>query len=134
MKTRPKTKPTPKELTPEVLVIDPTVESAPVVINDVVYRLCFRLRDIAQAEHDLRAAGYDVNLLQGFTTVNVETTLILFPALLRKFHPEIGYERAGEILEEGGPRALMAVAAAIVDAWNKTPTKSDDKNPTKVGD
>jgi len=111
---------------------DPTVQTSEVVIGEKVYRLCLTTRALAQAERELVAAGHDVMLLRAFPLrLTLDSILLLFAASIRKFHPEVGFEEAIDLVT---PPYIHAVALALVEAWNKSiPAPEKKANPTEPG-
>jgi hypothetical protein len=120
------------KLAPENL--DPTLATSVVKIGGKEYRMCFNLGALAQAESELIAQGHDVNLLSALPSLNLNSTLVLFAASIRKFHPEISFEEAKALLTL--PQ-LLEVGSVIADVWNKSlaPASDEDKaNPTQAAD
>lgn len=112
---------------PAAETIEPTVDATTVVIGEKVYRMCFDLGSLAEAEHAMVEAGHEVNLLYALPKVNLESTRILFAASLQRYHSELGFEERLDLLTL--PYVLVA-ANAIADAWTRSIPKTDGKaNP-----
>lgn len=113
--------------------VDPTLLTAKVTIGGVEYTLCFDLGSLARGEHELRAAGHDVNLLKSLPGATLEDLLVLFAVSIRRFHPEIAFEDA---LKIPNLPSVYKVRLAIADAWQRSlaiPKPEDSKNPTQPG-
>jgi len=119
----------------EVVEIDPTVETTDVVIGEKVYRMCLTTRALAAAERELRKLGYPVVLIHALnplTLLELDSIVVIFAASIRKFHPEIGFEEAMDLVTLP---YLQTVAVAIHSAWEKALPKpeGDKANPTEAG-
>jgi predicted neutral ceramidase superfamily lipid hydrolase len=116
---------------------NPTQQTTDVVIGDKVYRMCLNVRSLAQAERELNRMGYKVILLRGLASLQLlelDTILVLFAASIRKFHPDISFDDAIDMVTLP---YVMPVAEALIDAWNKClPAQETDVagNPTEAGD
>jgi hypothetical protein len=113
--------------------VDPTLLTAQVTIAGKVYTLCFDLGTLSRGEHELRAAGYDVNLLQSLPADTLEHVLVLFAVAIRRFHPEIAYPDA---LKIPSLPHVFPLRIAIADAWARSlaaPEAGDKQNPTQPG-
>lgn len=113
---------------------DPTLATTDVVIDGKVYRMCFDMQALGQAEEDLIAEGHDVQLLLALPKFNIKNTLIIFAASIRRFHPEISYEDAVRLVTLP---YVYTVAAAIQEAWKKAmpdaASAEDGANPIQPG-
>lgn len=113
---------------------DPTLPFTEITIKGKPYRMCLDLGALAEAEHEIVRQGHDVNLLVNLPPVNLETMRIVFAASLRKFHPEIAYADALQLLTLP---FLQDAYAAVIDAWNKALAEpsgeAGGKNPTEPG-
>jgi hypothetical protein len=114
-------------------IIDPTLAATEITIAGNTYKMCLNFRALAQAESELVAQGHDVNILSALLSLNLNSTMILFAASLRKFHPEIAYEDAKNLIDWS---SALRVAALIADVWNKshTPAEEGKANPTQAAD
>jgi hypothetical protein len=113
--------------------VDPTIESSEIVIDGKVYRMCFDLGALAEAEDRLIARGWNINILDAFPRLNLSSVRTMFAVSLHKFHPEIAYEDALALLTL--PYVYKA-GVAIKDAWEKSLSKQDKDvktNPTVPG-
>jgi hypothetical protein len=114
---------------------DLTQPTADVVIGDDIYRLCFDMQALAEAEEQLIKEGWHGCLLLEMNRVTLRSTLITFTAAARKYQPWLTFEDVVELLS--GPNELLIAASAISDAWNKSaaPTEKPgegadaDENP-----
>lgn len=97
-------------------VDDPMLLTSTVDIKGKTYTLCFDTRALMKAEHDLREQGHDVNLQRSLPVLTLENTVIVFAAAVRRFHPEITFEAAIDLVTM---RYFMAVGNAVLEAWNK---------------
>lgn len=114
--------------------VRPTLLFTEIAIEGTTYKMCFNLGALAKAETELLAQGHDVNILTALPSLNLSSTIILFAASLRKFHPEIPFEDAKELLTLP---YVMVAANAIADAWKKAlpPVEEDAKaNPTQAAE
>lgn len=94
-------------------------------IKGKTYTLCFDTRALIKAEHDLREQGHDVNLQRSLPVLTLENTVIVFAAAVRRFHPEITFDDAIDLVSM---RYYMAVGNAVLAAWEKClaePEESD---------
>jgi hypothetical protein len=119
----------------EVVEIDPTVETTDVVIGEKVYRMCLNVRALAVAERELKRLGYNVVLIVALSRerlLELDSILVLFAASIRKFHPEVGFEEAIDLVTLP---YLYTVAVAVHNAWEKALPKpeGDKANPTEAG-
>ena len=115
--------------------VDPTLETAEVMIKGKTYTLCFDIEALAQAEQELNLAGVPVNVLQIGPSINLHNTRMLFPIALRRFHPEIKYDEAQAMLSNLA--WAMVAGNAIAEAVNKAFSEfqsfqqgEGSKNPT----
>lgn len=107
---------------------DPTLSTTEVPIGGKNYTLCFDMGALAEAEMHFRRAGEDVNLLAAFPEINLSSVLILFPCAVHKFHPELGFKEAQDIIGSSLP-AIYAVAPFIAQAWHKAMPEPDAEAP-----
>jgi hypothetical protein len=122
-----------RKLTSVPAVDDPTVETTEIVIGGKTYKMCFDFRSLAKAERELNAAGHKISLLTALPGHNLESIYVMFAASIRRFHPEIAYEDAIDLVDL--PTAF-SVYSAIVEAWAKAmpePRREDKRNPTEPG-
>lgn len=119
----------------ELPPIDPSQTTADVVIDDEVYRLCFDIQALGEAEEQLVKEGWNGCLLVEMNRVTIRSTHITFTASGRKHQPWLTLEDVVELLKT--PQNLLAAASAISDCWNKcaapkepTPGKIEDENPS----
>lgn len=114
--------------------VDPTLLTSNVTIAGKLYTLCFDLGSLARGEHELRAAGHDVNLLKALPARTLEDVLVLFAVAIRRFHPEIAYEEA---LKIPTLPSVYQVRLAVADAWVRSLADPEagekKKNPTQPG-
>ena len=123
----------PEPTAPAVVNDDPTLQTHEVKIRGKAYTLCFDLRSLARAERELRAAGNDVNLFLALPGQTLDNLLTLFACAIRRFHPEIGYDEACELLT---PADVYVVGEAVNKLWEDSvpaPDESADKNPIQPG-
>jgi hypothetical protein len=109
--------------------LDPTLPSVSVEIDGTTYRLVFDLGSLAEAEAAFVAQGHDVNLLRALPVLNVSSVRIIFACAVKKFHPELGFEEAKNLVNFP---SLYVVAAAVTDAWSKSvpePTPEGEEQP-----
>jgi hypothetical protein len=118
------------------VVDDPTVESTEVLIEGKTYRMCLDFRSLRLAERELNKAGHKINILYEFPRLTLDSTCIVFAASIRRFHPEVSYEAAEDLLVEN-PVNAYRVSDVIGEAFMKAmaaPRKGDAvegrKNPT----
>lgn len=115
---------------------DPTLPKTPVEVGGKTYNLCFDLGALAEAEQAINAELYRagrkdyVNLLSALPQQNLACTRIVFAAAVRKFHPELGFEAALELV---GINDLLTIALAIKDAWEAS-TPLPAANPIPAGE
>jgi hypothetical protein len=97
---------------------DPTQPTADVVIDGEIYRLCFDMLALGEAEEQLIKEGHTACLLVEMNRVTIRSTQIMFTAAARKYQPWLTFEDVVELLK--GPGELLLAASAIADAWNKS--------------
>ena len=124
-----------EKATPSPVEADPTVETTDVVIGGKVYRMCLTTRALAEAERELKKLGYPVVLIRALnpvTLLELDSILMLFAASIRKFHPEIDF---GDAMDLVTLPYVQTVAVALHDAWEKCLPKpeGDKANPTEAG-
>jgi hypothetical protein len=113
--------------------VDPTLLTSKVKIGGREITMCWDLGSLARAEHELRSSGHDVNLLKALPALTLENTMVLFAASVRRFHPEITFEKAMKMLTLAN---VYTVGVAIADAWARSladPGKDAEENPTQPG-
>ena len=120
---------------PALAEADPTVETTDVVIGEKVYRMCLNVRALAQAERELNKLGYQVVLILALNRrrlLELDSILVLFAASIRKFHPEIDF---GDAMDLVTLPYVETVAFALHEAWEKCLPKpeGDKANPTEAG-
>lgn len=93
---------------------DPTLPKTPVRINGKTYDLCFDLGALAEAETELNRQGHDVNLLRALPVLNLASVREIFPAAVRKFHPDLSFADAQKLVTL---QSIYPIANAIWDAW-----------------
>lgn len=110
-------------------VADPTLGTTEIEIKGKKYTLCFDMGALAEAEMHFRRAGERVNLLDAFPEVSLASVLIIFPCAIHKFHPEIGYKDAQNIIGKS-LKAIYGVAPFIMQAWSEAlPEVDPDAKP-----
>jgi hypothetical protein len=95
-------------------IADPTLPKTPIQINGVPYNLCFDLGALAEAEASLNAEGHQVNLLAALPVLNLSHVRLIFAAALHKFHPEISFDQASNMVTLAN---VFAIANTIAEAW-----------------
>jgi hypothetical protein len=117
-------------------IADATLPKTPIEIGGKTYNLCFTLGALSEAETSINAefarqgSEERVNLLQALPSANLASTIIVFAAAVRTFHPEITFDEARELLTFDD---LLAVFLKVRDAWNQSRVKPKDEaeeNPT----
>lgn len=109
-------------------VADPTLGTADITIAGKTYTLCFDMGALAEAELHFRRAGEDVHLLSAFPQASLASVLILFPCAIHKFHPEISFKEAQEIVSKS-MTAIYATAALITVAWKNAMPEGEPGAP-----
>jgi hypothetical protein len=109
-------------------VADPTLKTTEIEIKGKKYTLCFDMGSLAEAELYFRRAGEQVNLLAAFPEVSLSSVLVIFPCAIRKFHPELSFKQAQEIIGSSLP-AIYAVAPFIMQAWRDSMPEADPDAP-----
>lgn len=113
---------------------DPTLQTRDVTIGGKVYTLCLDLRSLARAERELRANGYDVSLYLALPGQTLDNILTVFAAALRRFHPEIDYDAACNLLTLPD---VYVVGEAIMRLWQSSMPKPEktvaERNPIQPG-
>lgn len=101
-------------------ILDPTLPKTPVVVGGKKYDLCFDLGALAEAETSMNAeleragSSMRINLLNEIGTLNFSSTLKLFAASLRVFHPDIPYIEALMLPTHAD---IFVIAEAAVNTW-----------------
>lgn len=117
------------------IAIDPTVETTDIVIEGKTYRMCLDFRSLRLAERELNKAGHNVNILAEFPKLTLDATCIVFAASILRFHPEMSYEAAEDLLlaePMNAYRASDAISAAFMKAIrdaNKSNPGEGSKDP-----
>lgn len=116
-------------------VSDPLLPKTPVTIDGKTYNLCFDLGALAEAETAIngeraRKGEQPLNLLMVLPAMNLANIRIVFAAALRKFHPEIDFEKAQKMLTLSN---LYDVATRIREAWDKSSAAGEDTPNPPVG-
>jgi hypothetical protein len=105
-------------------IAEPTLRTTEVEIAGKKYTLCFDLAALAEAERHFRRAGETVNLLAAFPEISLSSVMVIFPCALHKFHPDISYKAAQDLIGESLP-VVYAVAPFIAAAWEKALPDTD---------
>ncbi len=108
----------------ELPVPDPTQPTADVVIDGEIYRLCFDIMALAEAEEALIKQGHNICLLVELPRLTIRSVLITFAAAVHKYHPEMTFEGVVKLLT---PPHLTAAANAIVACWEKCRAPKEQK-------
>lgn len=111
--------------------LDPTLPFTEIVILGETYKACFRFREFAKAEVDLRRHGVAVNMLKMMPNLTFETIPIVLAAALSTFHPELSFEDVVALVDwdtiwEIGDQLILAWVAVL-----PVRTKGDKENPPK---
>lgn len=113
--------------------IDPTVPFTPIDINGVTYKMCFDIRSLILAERKLneavRVGDPKIDIAVTFRELNLENTCILFAASLQRFHPEISFDDALNLITMP---VVSRVTNAVVAAWVAAlpqPDPEEKQNP-----
>lgn len=117
----------------ENTIADPTLATTTIKIKGKEYTLCFDMGALAEAELHFRRAGDPINLLNAFPEISLSSVLIIFPCAVRKFHPDLTFKQAREIIGSSLP-AIYAVAPFIMQAWKDAmpdidPEQEKPENP-----
>jgi hypothetical protein len=106
---------------------DPTVRYAKLELSGEEYSLVFDFNAIATAEQVAK-----VNLLESFYFQNMTAAQFrgMFYAALRKAHPEISLQQAGDLITV---KTLPVIQEALLKAWQNSITGTDheDENPPR---
>jgi hypothetical protein len=104
-------------------IVDPTLPTATVTLDNAKeYTLCLNHRALAEAERAFLAEGTHVNLLWAFIELNLSSLMVLFPCALRKFHPEISFKDAQDLLTPyNAMQAMQAVSVLWADSHVEAP-------------
>jgi hypothetical protein len=78
---------------------DPTLSRVAVNIAGKEYWLCFDFRALAEARAHFRAQGHrEFNLMAAMAQIDADTVSVIFPCAVHKFHPELTFEDAQNLL------------------------------------
>jgi len=87
----------------------------PVEIGGRRYDLCFTLGAIAEAQQRFDRRGVEASLLEAMPVLNLANVRILFPCTLRKYHPELDFASARQLVTW---EAVYTIAGALRTAWH----------------
>jgi hypothetical protein len=120
---RPKKVPTKRKVAETVA--DPTLATTSMELKGKQYTLCFDMGSLAEAEMHFRRAGENVNLLNAIPDPTVlSNVLIVFPCAVHRFHPELSFKDAQDLIMGNYP-AVLACAIFIMQAWNQAVVEPD---------
>lgn len=115
---------------------DASLPKTPVTIGGKTYNLCFDLGALSEAETAINAelARLDppqrVNLLIALPDTTLGSTRVTFAAAVRKFHPELRFAEAMNLLTLAN---VHDVAILIREAWEKATAPPEPTDPTGPG-
>lgn len=112
--------------------LDPTLPFTEIVILGETYKACFRFREFAKADANLRRQGVASNMLQMMPYLTFETIPIVLAAALGTFHPDLSFEDVVALVDydtiwDIGDELVLAWVAAFPDRAKK----GDEENPPK---
>lgn len=87
----------------------------PVELGGRRYDLCFNLGAVALAQQEFDRRGHDVNLLESLPALNLANVRVLFPRTLRKYHLDLDFASAQQLVTW---ESVYAVAGALRAAWH----------------
>lgn len=99
-----------------LVMLDPTIPDVAVRIGDEEFHLCFDFAAMATAKARLRKSGVEINLLRAidFRALDVDTLPALFFAAAQRYHPDLDWERAQQLVSI---RDAEAIALALFAAY-----------------
>lgn len=95
---------------------DPSLRTTPIKMDGIDYTMCLDLRSLAAGEARLNRAGASINLIQALPRLNLESTMVIFPCSIQRFHPNIGFEEAQKLVSLNN---LWDIVAAVQSAWEQ---------------
>lgn len=97
------------------IVTDPTVPVPTVTLKGVEYKLALDFASLAQAESTFNRQGHNVNILLALPSLNLNSVRILWPCAIHKYHPEVSFEQAQDMVDI---TSIGAIVPVIGDVWN----------------
>jgi hypothetical protein len=108
------------------IVTDPTLPTVKVMLDGKEYTLCLNQRALAEAEMAFIRAGHNVNLLSAYMQLNLSNLMVIFPCALHKYHPEISFIEAQEMVTTLNSFVLVQAVSVL---WGDSHSEPDaEKN------
>lgn len=121
---------TPK-LAPKPATAPPDLPTVDIEIGGRMYKACFDLQTLFEAEEQLLRLGHwDANLLRILPEFSASSARRLFAVAIQRFHPEISFENRLDLLSHD-PAALLIVSAKLAELWMASMPKAKEG---KTGD